>query len=615
MRAGTGPADRSLAPVLVLSASGLAKAYDQNVLFTDVSFGVSTNDHIGVVGRNGAGKSTLLRILAGDEEPDAGEVVARSGVRIAWLPQEPRPPARATAIEVARDGQEAFVPAHEAEAMLDVLGILPDHPVGELSGGQRRRVALAKALLAPSDLLILDEPTNHLDVDTIDWLEEQLRHRAGGLMMVTHDRYFLERLTDQMLEVDGGGVFRHEGSYADMLEARAHRQAVAQKQDARRRNLLRKEIEWLRRQPKARGTKPKFREDTARELMNVTGPQEEQSLQLGTGRRRLGTHVIDAEGLTAGYEGVPVVAGVEVSIGPGDRIGIAGPNGAGKTTLLKTLIGELEPVAGEVKRGSTVELGVYRQDADVPADDTPVLETILEIGTHIPLANGDKLTAGRLAERFGFDDRLQYTPVRRLSGGERRRLALLHILVQAPNVLVLDEPTNDLDLDTLAALEDHLDGFRGTLIVASHDRFVLDRLTDELLAVHPGRPGVGGGADQPGHVTRHLDWRHYRDEVDKSAAKRQANATPSAKSASPAASPSTLDNKRRQQLMREARSLEGKMETVDKKITALDEQFAAAATDPAKLQELGTERSRLQDELADLEAAWLAASEELEAAT
>ncbi len=578
----------------VLSASGLTKAYDEHVLFQDVSFGVTTDDHVGVVGRNGAGKSTLLRLLAGDEKPDDGEVVLRTGARISWLPQEPRPPAEHTALEIARAGQEAVVPEHEAIAMLDVLGVDPGTPVGELSGGQRRRVALAQALLVPSDLLILDEPTNHLDVDTIDWLEERLRRRAGGLLMVTHDRYFLERLTNRMLEVDGGGVFWHEGTYADMLEARAERLAIAERVDARRRNLLRKEIAWLRRQPKARTSKPKFREDAARELMQADGPPEQRSLDLGTGRRRLGKDVIDAEGVVSGYGGMPVVQRVDLAIGPGDRIGIAGPNGAGKTTLLKTLLGQLPPVEGQVKHGPTVELGIYEQDASVPDDDTHVLETILAVGTHVPLANGEKLTAGRLAERFGFDDRLQFTPVRRLSGGERRRLALLHVLIAAPNVLVLDEPTNDLDLDTLAALEDHLDGFKGTIIVASHDRFVLDRLTDQLFAIHDGI------------VTRHLDWESYRESVRA----REAAQAPSPATEGP--SRSALDNKRRQELMRQARSLEGRMEKLTRQRDELDEQFAKAATDPQRLQELGERRAVIVDELDQVEAEWLTASEQLE---
>lgn len=584
--------------MLVLSATGLTKAYDTRVLFEDVAFGVSTDDHIGVVGRNGAGKSTLLRILAGDEEPDRGQVVLKSGVRITWLPQEPRPAAEATAIDVARGGQEAVVPEHEATAMLDVLGIPAEHEVGALSGGQRRRVALAKALLAPSDLLILDEPTNHLDVDTIDWLEERLKRRAGGLMMVTHDRYFLERLTNQMLEVEGGAVHRHEGTYADMLEARAERLAVSQRQDARRNNLLRKEIAWLRRQPKARTSKPKFREDTAHQLLAVENTAEEQTLQLGTGRRRLGKDVIDLVGVDAGYGGIPVVSGIDLAIGPGARIGIAGPNGAGKTTLLRTLLKQLAPVNGTVEHGVTVELGVYDQDASVPQDDTHVLATILEIGTHVPLANGDRLPAGRLCERFGFDDKLQFTPVRRLSGGERRRLALLHILIEAPNVLVLDEPTNDLDLDTLAALEDYLDGFQGTLIVASHDRFVLDRLTDVLYAIDHGR------------MTQYLDYEQYREAA--AAKARIAAARIASATVAPATKTSTLDNRRRQELSKAIRSIESRIAKVTKLRDGLDDKLIAAAAQPERLLTLDAERRAHQEELDELEERWLEASEELE---
>ncbi|MFT5223307.1 MAG: ATP-binding cassette subfamily F protein uup [Glaciecola sp.] len=584
----------------VLSASGLGKSYDERVLFQDVSFGVSTDDHIGVVGSNGAGKSTLLRILAGDLEADSGDVILKGGVRIEWLPQEPQPDPALLAIEVARGGQEGVVLEHEAASMLDALNVEADKPVGELSGGQRRRVALANALLSPSDLLILDEPTNHLDVDTIDWLEERLKRRAGGLLMVTHDRYFLERLTNQMLEVDGGAVHRHEGTYADMLEARSERQSVEHKQDAQRQNLLRKEIAWLRRQPKARGSKPKFREDAARDLMAVDGPAETRSLQLGTGRRRLGNDVIDLIGVDAGYDGVSIVHGVDLAVGPGARIGLAGPNGAGKTTLLRTMLGQLPAVAGEVRHGKTIELGIYEQNATVLQDDTSVLATILEIGTHVPLANGEKLTASKLCERFGFDDKLQFTPVRRLSGGERRRLALLHILIQAPNVLVLDEPTNDLDLDTLAALEDHLDGFKGTLIVASHDRFVLDRLTDVLYAIDDGK------------MRQYLDWSHYRETAAAAAAGAVARAANQAQAQPAATKTSTLDNRRRQELAKEVRSVEGRMTKVTKLRDALNDKLIAASSNPGRLMELDAERRGHQSEIDDLEERWLEVSDELE---
>jgi ABC transport system ATP-binding/permease protein len=463
-----------------------------------------------VVGPNGSGKTTLLRILAGDEEPDEGEVVTANGARIAYLPQDPALP-DLQALDAVDEATDHTVPRHEAEAMLARLGIPLGLPTSEMSGGQRRRVALAITLLPPADLLVLDEPTNHLDVETIAWLEDTLRSRACGLLVVTHDREMLERLVERMLEIDPlgdrrsgrGSVYWHEGSYSDLLEARAERVRQSGAIEARRQNLLRKEIAWLRRGPKARTSKPKFRVEQAQALQAATPEGERGMLHLGTGRRRLGSDVITVEGASAGYDGTPVVRDVDLLVGPGDRIGIVGPNGAGKTTLLRLLTGELAPLSGTVKHGTTVELGTYEQEARVAPVERSVLDTILDVGDRIPLANGDTLTAEKLAERFGFDGRLQRASVAKLSGGERRRLALLHLLVSAPNVLVLDEPTNDLDLDTLARLEDHLDGFTGTLLVASHDRYVLDRLTDQLLAIAPD-----------GTVERHLDWNAYREVAE-----------------------------------------------------------------------------------------------------
>jgi ATP-binding cassette subfamily F protein uup len=598
--------------VHVLSATGLSKSYDGRELFRDVALGVQTGDRIGLVGPNGSGKSTLLQILAGTVEPDTGEVVPSTGARIRMLAQQPRLP-EGSATEAVIADADADVRDHEAEAMLDKLGIDPDRDVQAMSGGQKRRVALATVLVGPADLLILDEPTNHLDVWTVDWLEDELRDRRAGLLLVTHDRRMLEGLTTRLLELDpagldptgahgpgvpsaGGGAYWHEGGYSTLLEAREERERRRQKAEQRRANRLRKEIEWLRRQPKARGTKPKFREDQARQLQAATPSGEPGQLDLGTGRRRLGSQVIDVEDVALRYDpdGPDVVRDFSYAIGPGQRLGVVGPNGAGKTTLLRLLLGELEPTRGSVEHGPTVEVGVYRQEARVPPVDTSALDTVLAVAQRIPLASGETLSASRLAERFNFPPRLQRTAVADLSGGERRRLALLHLLVAAPNVLVLDEPTNDLDLDTLSVLEDHLDGFRGTLIVASHDRFVLDRLTDELLAVRPD-----------GRVTRHLDWEHYREQAETERAVAQVAGDRGGDGVSQAA----RDHHRRKEQARALRKAETQVDRLTELRDQLDEAMAAEGTGHEQLAELARARDRVMTQLTAAEEHWLELAE------
>ena len=569
----------------VLSASGVTHGYEGRTLFADLSFGLSDDDRVAIVGPNGSGKSTLLQVVAGEIEPQGGEVVPRSGARINHLRQAPVLPGGATALEIVRGAPGAA--DHEAAALLDRMGIDPDADVGALSGGQQRRVSLARVLVGPADLLILDEPTNHLDADTIDWLEDELRRRACGLLFVTHDRYLLERLTNRMLDLHDTPTWV-EGSYADVLEARLGRQEHRAKAEHTRRNLLRKELAWLRRGPKARTSKPKFRVEQAQALMESAETGEAAQLDLGTGRRRLGTQVLEAEGLTVHYGDHTVLDAVDLHLGPGDRIGVVGPNGAGKTTLIQAIAGQLEPDAGTVAWGPTVELGVYDQQARAAPRDVTVIDTVTDIAEWIPLANGERLSASALAERFGFAGPLQRASVARLSGGERRRLALLHMLVAAPNVLLLDEPTNDLDIDTLQRLEDHLDGFRGTLVVASHDRFVLDRLTDELVAVEDGR------------LVRHLDWERYRQ------AHAQRRAAPSPRPGR--TSGRAEENRRRQEERRQVRALEQKVEKLTEQRAALHVALARVGDDYERAAELDRALRVLTAELERAEEAWLEAT-------
>ena len=589
----------------LLSVDRVTAEVEGRTLFADVSFGLTSNDRVAVVGPNGSGKTTLLRIISGDREPDSGEVVTRSGLRIAVLAQDPDLGA-SSAIEVVL-ASDPMAQEHEAAALLDHVGIDPGHPTDAMSGGQRRRVALARTLLSPADLLILDEPTNHLDVETIDWLEQDLRRRSTGLVLVTHDRYVLERLTNRMLDIAPLGpgkpaeVIWHEGSYSSLLEARAERAASRDRATSRAANLLRKEVAWLKRAPKARTSKPKFRIEQAEVLREAaTGDAASRSLDLGTGRRRLGSEVFELEGVTVVRGQTTVLDRVDLGIGPGERVGIVGPNGAGKTTLLHVLSGRLPIDAGERTVGRTVELGVYEQQAGEGMDlKQSVLDSVLEIAPHIPLANGETLPAARLAERFGFDGALQRTPIGLLSGGERRRVALLHLLVAAPNVLLLDEPTNDLDLDTLAVLEDHLDGFKGTLVVASHDRYVLDRLTDRTIAVEHGR------------LTEHLDLDAYRatrsGEVTRMVSPTAGQDAADGTQATPG---SAVDNQARQAARKQVRSLEKRVQQLDRRRRELHATMADAATEPDRLLALQAELQEVEEELSSTEDRWLELSVE-----
>ena len=575
----------------LMSIDAVTASVDGRTLFSDVSFGLSDDDRVGVVGPNGVGKTTLLRIVAGDRAPDAGSVVPRRDLRVGWLPQDP-PLSRGTAREIVAAGEPA-ARTDEVDALLTRLDVDPGLAVAQASGGQRRRVALARTLLPPADLLVLDEPTNHLDVDTIDWLERELARRGCGLVVVTHDRYLLERLTNRMLDLVPAGpdapatVRWHDGAYSSLLAARAEAAAQRRRETRRAQNLLRKEVAWLRRGPRARTSKPRFRLQQVEVLREAAADDEDaRPLELGTGRTRLGNDVFTLSDVVVTRGGHRVLDGVDLAIGPGERVAIVGPNAAGKTTLLHLLAGRLAADAGTVRVGATVRTGLYEQEARASAsDDRTVLETVLEVAPHVPLATGEVLPAHRLAERFGFDAALQRTPVRLLSGGERRRVALLHLLVAAPNVLLLDEPTNDLDLDTLAVLEDHLDGFTGTLVVASHDRYVLDRLTDRVVAVGDGQ------------LTEHLDWEGYRAQRSRQAA--------AATSTDPGDQRRAADNRARQEARRRLRSVERRVEELGRRRERLHAAMADAARDHERLASLQADLEVVERELAAAEDAWL----------
>lgn len=507
---------------MILSAEHISKSYSEKTLLRDLSLGIQEGDRIGLIGINGAGKSTFLKILAGLETPDEGRLIVANQARIALLPQMPELEAGKTVLASIFDGdspemvllrsyeeileQAAKHPndtvlqkrlsdlAHrmdtlqvwnlesDAKSILTKLGITDfDQDVSTLSGGMKKRVAMASALIHPSDLLILDEPTNHIDNDTVDWLEKMLAKRKGALLLVTHDRYFLERVANRIIELDNGKLHSYQANYSRYLELKLERQDLEQTMERKQQNLYRQELAWMRRGAKARTTKQKARIDRFEELEGRERPTEIGKVEIKAGAARLGKKIIELTGIEKGYGGRTLIHGFDLKIARDDRIGIIGPNGTGKSTLLRMIAGRIAPDAGVVDIGDTVQIGWFSQENEEMNLELRAIEYIRE-GAEIIQTPDGAITASQMMERFLFPPQSQWTPIAKLSGGERRRLYLLRMLMKAPNVLLLDEPTNDLDIQTLTVLEGWLDDFPGAVIVVSHDRYFLDRVVDKLFS-------------------------------------------------------------------------------------------------------------------------------------
>ena len=593
-------------PRNLVNLSGVGKGYAARTILSDLTLGVGAGDRIGVVGRNGDGKSTLLRLIAGAEEPDAGTVTRTGTVSLELLGQgddlDPRRTIREELVGGRADHEWAGDPAFRSvlDGLLGGVGLsrFPqgmDTPIAPLSGGERRRIALAHTLLDNPELLLLDEPTNHLDVEGVDWLARHLAARRGTLLVVTHDRWFLDAVCTATWEVADGGVLQYEGGYAAYVLARAERERVEAVREERRQGLLRKELAWLRRGPPARTSKPRFRIEAAEALIAGEPEPRDRTKLLRFATSRLGDRVLDAVDVSVGYDGRPVLRGATWRLGPGQRVGLVGVNGSGKTTLIRLLAGELEPDAGEVERGSTVKTALLSQDtAEIPGE-LRALESLEAVKGRATLGDGRELTAGQLAERFGFRGEKGHTLVRDLSGGERRRLQLMRLLMGEPNVLLLDEPTNDLDIDTLRALEDLLDGWPGTLVVVSHDRYFVERVCDDVYALM----GDGGVRHVPGGIEQYLELRRQAAAVE-------APPRPTARSGGAPAGA----------VLRAARKEAARLERALEKLTTREQQLhadmAEAATDHERLRALQAELDAVAAEREDAEAAWLAAAETAE---
>ena len=572
----------------------VSKAFDIRPLLDQVSLGVSEGDRIGIVGRNGSGKSTLMKIIAGVEDPDAGRVTKSNSSRIGILSQVDTASKDATVGDVVIGNREKHEWASDArirEIFTGLFGGFDDHlferTFSSLSGGEKRRVGLAKLLIDDLDLILLDEPTNHLDVEGVAWLAEHLNARKDlAVLVVTHDRWFLDAVTDRTWEVVLGKVEEYDGGYSAFVLAKAERARQAGAMDARRNNLIRKELAWLRRGAPARTTKPKFRVDAANELISAEPAPRDSTELLKFALNRLGNTVFELHHAQIQAGEKELIHDLTWNVGPGDRIGIVGINGAGKTTLMRTLAGQLKPTSGKLVTGITVKIAFLTQHLDELDPKWRLLEAVEKVATHVEIGKGKTLSASQLCERLGFDRDAQWTPVGDLSGGERRRLQLTRLLMDSPNVLLLDEPTNDFDIETLTELEDLLDSYGGTLIVISHDRYFLERVCDRFY----GLLGDKVLRDLPRGVDQYLE-------------QRAASSAPSTDSASKEGSVSSAAQLR--QLKKDLTRVERQVAKGKERLAQLKSELEAAAFSPDKLLELSAEIATVESDLVVREEEWL----------
>ena len=622
-----------------LSTENLGKKYGLKLLFEDLTFGISKGDKTALIAQNGVGKSTLLKILAGKETPDSGKVMIRNGIKVAMLEQEPELDDSMTINQFIAHGenemvkvvqqyekavaaqaenynektQEAFDKAlakmdaanawdyeQRLHQILSVLNIHDlDQDISSLSGGQRKRVALAFALLDDPDLLILDEPTNHLDVEMIEWLEAYLTKSTMTLLMVTHDRYFLDRVCNHILEIEDGQLYNHKGNYEYFLQKKAEREEVYATEIAKAGKLMKKEQEWMRRQPKARTTKSKSRIDAFYQTeKKAKSGKVKQEVKLEVDMSRIGGQVLELKKVSKSFDDLIILKDFEYSFNKGERIGIIGKNGVGKSTFLKIITGE-EPVdSGEVETGQTIVYGHYKQSGIEIKEKERVIDVIKEIAEVIVLANGDTISVSQFLEHFMFDSKMQYTPVSKLSGGEKRRLGLMMVLIKNPNFLILDEPTNDLDLITLEKLEGFLSNFGGCLIIVSHDRYFMDNLVEHYFVFE----GDGVVNDFNGTYSEYRALKTEQENGGKN------SSTEKKKSDHPKPSnsdPEKLSFNER----KEYQKLEKEIEELEKKKSAIHRQMSNSDLDYEKLQELSETFSALKEKLEEKEFRWLELAE------
>ena len=579
----------------ILSAEHITKAYTLKKLLTDVTLYIGEHDRIGVVGINGTGKSTLLKILAGLEEPDSGTVMRKNGLRVSFLPQMPDYSVERTAVEQVLFDAPKDVGApdeYEAKTLLSQFGISDfDADVRTLSGGQKKRVALAAALIRPVDLLLMDEPTNHIDAQTIALLEEKLSKYRGALMMVTHDRYFLDRVCNRIAEISGGELYLHDGNFSYYLEQKAARLDMENAAARKRSSILRRELEWIRRGAQARSTKQKARIQRFEEMSAISGPQEEQKLALGSTSSRLGRRIIECENVGKSMGGKRLLRDFTYTILRDERMAVVGENGCGKTTFLRMLAGQLAPDEGTINIGETVKIGFFTQEFPKVDPHMRLIDFMRDIAEYVETPDG-RFSASQMLEQFLFPSDVQYTPVERLSGGEKRRLYLASLLMASPNVLLLDEPTNDLDIATLEILEDYLATFKGAVIVVSHDRYFLDRIAQRLFAF-----------EKDAHLVQYVC--SFSDYLDAQRAQESEKDEKEEKSAVMPRRTKERELRMSYKEQKDYETIDARMEQLQGELERLDGEIEKNASDFVKLTELTQKREQTQKELDEAEERWL----------
>ncbi|MDF2871959.1 MAG: transporter related [Anaerocolumna sp.] len=592
----------------LLNVEKMSKSFTDKILFDKVSLGINEGDKIGIIGINGTGKSTLLKIIAGLEEPDEGGVVKGKNIRIEFLPQIPEFDENLNILENVIKGKKAREEYRdlegEARAMLLKLSINDvTGSTATLSGGQKKRVALVRTLLTPAEILILDEPTNHLDDAMAEWLEEYLRKYQGAFLMVTHDRYFLDKVTNKIVEIDKGSLYTYNANYTKFLELKAARDDMEAATERKKKSLYRMDLEWMMRGARARSTKQKAHIMRFEELKNRKVVEEDKAVEINALSSRLGKKTIEINGISKAYGDKVLFKDFSYIMLRGDRLGIVGPNGSGKSTLLKCITDKLKPDEGTIDRGETVKIGYFSQENEYMDQSLKVIDYIRNVAEYIETADGTT-TASQMLERFLFDGSLQYSLISKLSGGERRRLYLLKVLMEAPNVLILDEPTNDLDITTLTILEDYLDTYDGIVLAVSHDRYFLDRMADRIFAFEPGgviKQYEGGFTD-------------YKDKIQEDKALAE-NITPVQKAESNDNSKGkTKDVKLKLSYkdQREYDTIEGDIASLEARLEAIEEQSAKAASDYTKLNTLLAEKEQLEKSLEEKMERWMYLSELVE---
>lgn len=587
--------------MILLTAQNISKIYMERKVLDDVSFFLNEGDKVGIVGINGTGKSTMLKILAGVEDPDSGEVIRTNGIRLSYLPQIPEFDDHGSVIDqvtshLPDDLREAAV--FEAKAILGKLGISDwDRDISTLSGGERRRAGIAAALVRPSDVLLLDEPTNHIDNETGKMLEELLKKYRGAIVMVTHDRYFLDRICTSIAEIDRGKIFISDGGYTSYLESKSQREADAEAAERKNRSIYRREFEWISRGARARGTKSKDRIERFEALKNRDIPQETEKLSLQSVSSRLGKKTVELESISKSIDGKPLITDFTYIIPRDARIGIVGRNGAGKSTFLKMIHGDISPDSGEIVIGDTVSIGYFSQECEEMDPNLRVIEYIRETADRVRTPDG-VVTASQMLERFLFTPELQWNRIEKLSGGERKRLYLLKILMSAPNILLLDEPTNDLDITTLTILEDYLEGFAGAVIAVSHDRYFLDKMAEEIFEFRDGQCIRYNG--------------NYSDYEAKTA-DREDSFVAKTKSQSGTSKDRSHGGPRKLKFsfkeQREFDTIDDDIAALEADIKAVDVDISANASDYEKLSELTEKKERLEAQLSEKMERWVYLSE------